>query len=88
MTCGNIVIVKKSRFHFLSQKMSAEEYSHIVCNNVSGNMCIGNVIIEGDTRNRTAEAIIASNTVSDRRVPKVKMIMITVMIIIMIMIIW
>ena len=40
-------------------------------------MFTGNVIIEGDTRNRTAEAIIASNTVSDRRVPKVKMIMIT-----------
>ena len=59
-----------------------------VLNNTSENMCIGNVMIEGDTRNRTAEAIIASNTVSDRRVPKVKIIMITVMIIIMIMIIW
>ena len=57
-----------------------------VSNNTSENMFTGNVIIEGDTRNRTAEAIIASNTVSDRRVPKVKIIMIMVMIIIMIMI--
>ena len=57
-----------------------------VLNNTSENMFTGNVMIEGDTRNRTAEAIIASNTVSDRRVPKVKIIMIMVMIIIMIMI--
>ena len=28
-------------------------------------------IVSGEKRNRTAEAIIASNTVSDRRVPKV-----------------
>ena len=28
-------------------------------------------IVPGEKRNRTAEAIIASNTVSDRRVPKV-----------------
>ena len=50
-------------------------------------MFIGNLMIEGDTRNRTAEAIIASNTVSDRRVPKVKIIKIMIMIMIMIMII-
>ena len=30
------------------------------------------MFVEGEKRNRTAEAIIASNTVSDRRVPKVK----------------
>ena len=29
------------------------------------------IIVSGEKRNRTAEAIIASNTVSDRRVPKV-----------------
>ena len=29
-------------------------------------------IVSGEKRNRTAEAIIASNTVSDRRVPKVR----------------
>ena len=30
------------------------------------------IIDSGEKRNRTAEAIIASNTVSDRRVPKVR----------------
>ena len=30
------------------------------------------IIVSGEKRNRTAEAIIASNTVSDRRVPKVR----------------
>ena len=29
------------------------------------------IVVSGEKRNRTAEAIIASNTVSDRRVPKV-----------------
>ena len=32
------------------------------------------MFFEGEKRNRTAEAIVASNTVSDRRVPKVKII--------------
>ena len=36
------------------------------------------MFFEGEKRNRTAEAIVASNTVSDRRVPKVKIIQIQI----------